>query len=128
MARSVGINFVPTQQAYVIERFGKFHKVLKPGSISVALERNAGESKSKSKSCLTGLNFNVPIIDRIAYVQNMKEIAVEISPQTAITADNVGIEIDGILYIKVMDPYKASYGVDDAVCEQASPLTLRRKY
>jgi len=67
--------------------------------------------------CLTGLNFNVPIIDKIAYVQNMKEIAVEISPQTAITADNVGIEIDGILYIKVMDPYKASYGVDDAVCE-----------
>ena len=47
----------------------------------------------------------------------MKEIAVEISPQTAITADNVGIEIDGVLYIKVVDPYKASYGVDDAVCE-----------
>lgn len=47
----------------------------------------------------------------------MKEIPVEISPQTAITADNVGIEIDGILYIKVVDPYKASYGVDDAICQ-----------
>lgn len=47
----------------------------------------------------------------------MKEIPIEIIPQTAITADNVGIEIDGVLYIRVIDPYKASYGVDDAICE-----------
>jgi regulator of protease activity HflC (stomatin/prohibitin superfamily) len=108
----VGINFVPTQQAYIIERFGKFHKVLKPGS---TLHLN--KCVNCVQSGFVGLNFNIPIIDRISYVQNLKEIPVEISPQTAITADNVGIEIDGILYIKVVDPYKASYGVDDAVCE-----------
>ncbi|KAF8321783.1 EPB72-like 2 [Clavulina sp. PMI_390] len=99
-----GINFVPTKQAYIIERFGKFHKILQPG-----------------------LNFNIPVIDRIAYVQNMKEIPIEITPQTAITADNVGIQIDGVLYIKVIDPYKASYGVDDAVyaISQLAQTTMR---
>ena len=65
----------------------------------------------------SGLNWLIPIVDRIAYVQNLKDLPIEVSPQTAITTDNVGIEIDGVLYIRVVDPYKASYGVDDAVCE-----------
>lgn len=64
-----------------------------------------------------GLNFNIPILDKIAYVQSLKELPIEILPQMAITADNVGIELDGVLYIKVYDPYKASYAVDDAICE-----------
>lgn len=55
----------------------------------------------------------VPVLDKIKYVQSLKEIAIEIPQQGAITIDNVQLQLDGVLYLKVIDAYKASYGVDD---------------
>ncbi|VDK32993.1 unnamed protein product [Taenia asiatica] len=88
---NTGILFVPERQAWIVERLGKFHSVLSPG-----------------------LNFCVPFVDRIAYVQSLKEIAIDIPDQAAITSDNVVLQLNGVLFLKVMDPYKASYGVEDA--------------
>ena len=82
--------FVPHQEAWVVERMGKFHKILEPG-----------------------LNILFPVLDRIRYVQSLKEMAFEIVPQSAITADNVTLTIDGVLYLKVFDPYKASYNIEN---------------
>lgn len=69
---------------------GKFHRILEPG-----------------------LNFLVPIIDKIKYVQSLKEIAIDVPKQSAITSDNVTLDIDGVLYLRINDPYKTSYGVED---------------
>ncbi|XP_033337742.2 stomatin like 2 [Megalopta genalis] len=84
------IMFVPQQEAWIIERMGKFHKILEPG-----------------------LNILIPIVDRVKYVQCLKEIAIEIPQQSAVTSDNVTLNIDGVLYLRVIDPYLASYGVED---------------
>lgn len=96
--------FVPQQEAWVVERFGKFHRVLEPG-----------------------LNFLIPIVDSIKYVQSLKEIAIDIPQQSAITADNVNIQIDGVLYLRVVEPFKASYGVEDAeyAITQLAQTTMR---
>ena len=82
------IRFVPQQTAWVVERMGKFRKILEPG-----------------------LAILIPFIDRIAYVQSLKESAQEIPSQKAITADNVTLELDGVLYTRVFDAYKARYEV-----------------
>lgn len=84
------IVFVPQQEAWVVERMGKFHEILEPG-----------------------LNILAPIIDRIRYVQSLKEMAFEIPQQSAVTSDNVTLSIDGVLYLKVFDPYKASYNIEN---------------
>ena len=84
------IKFVPQNRAFVIERFGKYRT-----------------------SLTAGLNFIVPFIDRIAYDRSLKEQAVDVPSQAAITKDNIGLTVDGVLYFKVLDPFKASYGVDD---------------
>ncbi|XP_006607491.1 stomatin-like protein 2, mitochondrial [Apis dorsata] len=84
------ILFVPQQEAWIVERMGKFHRILNPG-----------------------LNILTPIIDKIKYVQCLKEIAIEIPQQSAVTSDNVTLNIDGILYLRVVNPFLASYGVDD---------------
>jgi hypothetical protein len=81
------IRFVPQQTAWIVERMGKFNRILQPG-----------------------LAILIPILERIAYVQSLKESAVEIPSQSAITADNVTLELDGVLYTRVFDPYKARYG------------------
>lgn len=72
----------------IIERFGKYHTTLDPG-----------------------LHFMVPVMDRIAYRQSLKEEAIAIDDQTAITKDNVTIHIDGTLFCQILDPFKASYNV-----------------
>ncbi|OTB09356.1 hypothetical protein M426DRAFT_18004 [Hypoxylon sp. CI-4A] len=78
------IRFVPQQTAWIVERMGKFSRILEPG-----------------------LAILVPFLDRIAYVKNLKEVAIEIPSQSAITADNVTLELDGVLYTRVFDAYKA---------------------
>ncbi|WP_238928493.1 SPFH domain-containing protein [Vibrio sp. S17_S38] len=85
-----GIKFVPQNQAWLVERFGKYH------STKVA-----------------GLNFIVPFIDRVAAERSLKEQAQDVPSQSAITRDNISLVVDGILYFRVLDPYKATYGVDD---------------
>ncbi|KAE8148132.1 hypothetical protein BDV25DRAFT_158975 [Aspergillus avenaceus] len=98
------VRFVPQQTAWIVERMGKFHRILEPG-----------------------LAFLVPFLDRIAYVKSLKESAIEIPSQNAITADNVTLELDGVLYTRVFDAYKASYGVEDAeyAISQLAQTTMR---
>lgn len=84
------IKFVPQNRAYVVERFGKFQSTKE-----------------------AGLNFIMPFIDRISADRSLKEQAVDIQEQSAITKDNISLMVDGVLYFRVMDPYKATYGVDD---------------
>ena len=78
------IRFVPQQTAWIVERMGKYNRILEPG-----------------------LAILIPFLDRIAYVQSLKESAQEIPSQKAITADNVTLELDGVLYTRVFDAYKA---------------------
>lgn len=98
------IRFVPQQTAWIVERMGRFHRILEPG-----------------------LAVLIPFLDRIAYVKSLKESAIEIPSQSAITADNVTLELDGILYTRVLDAYKASYGVEDAdyAISQLAQTTMR---
>jgi regulator of protease activity HflC (stomatin/prohibitin superfamily) len=81
---------VPMREAVIKERLGSFSGVLTPG-----------------------LHFLVPFIDRIAYRHEMREQVVDIPPQFCVTRDNVQVEVDGLVYLKVMDPGKASYGIGD---------------
>lgn len=101
---NMGIAIVPQQQAWVVERFGKFQNVL-----------------------MSGLHFLIPFVDRIAYVHSLKEEAHRVSHQTAITKDNVTIDIDGVLYLKIVDPESASYGVEDPAyaLTQLAQTTMR---
>ena len=84
------IKFVPQNRAYVIERFGKYNVTL-----------------------TAGLNFILPFIDKVAYDKSLKEQAADVPSQAAITKDNIGLTVDGVLYLKVIDAYKASYGVEE---------------
>jgi len=85
-----GVKVVPQQQAWVIENLGRFDKILEPG-----------------------LNFLIPFLQRVAYKHSLKEDVIDIPQQSAITRDNVTLDIDGVLYLRVMDPKAASYGVSD---------------
>jgi regulator of protease activity HflC (stomatin/prohibitin superfamily) len=86
------IKFVPQNRAYVVERFGKYNTTM-----------------------IAGLNILLPFIDKVAYRRSLKEMAVDVPSQSAITRDNISLVVDGVLYLKVIDPYKASYGVEDYV-------------
>jgi regulator of protease activity HflC (stomatin/prohibitin superfamily) len=98
------IKFVPQNRAYVIERFGKFQSTKE-----------------------AGLNFIVPFIDSVSANRSLKEQAVDVPEQSAITKDNISLSVDGVLYFRVLDPYKATYGVDDYVfaVTQLAQTTMR---
>lgn len=98
------IKFVPQQQAWIVERMGKFNRILQPG-----------------------LAILIPFLDKIQYVQSLKEVALEVPSQSAITSDNVTLDMDGVLYYRVVDPFKASYGVEDAryAIVQLAQTTMR---
>ena len=81
------VKVVPQQHALVIERLGKFHATLTPG-----------------------LQIVIPFIDRVAYKHVLKEIALDVPSQVCITRDNTQLQVDGVLYFQVTDPYAASYG------------------
>jgi len=83
------IKIVPQRSAYIIERLGKYRDTL-----------------------LAGFHIIVPYVDRIAYKHTLKEQAIDVASQICITRDNISVEVDGILYLQVMDPKKASYGID----------------
>ena len=63
----------------------------------------------------SGLSWKIPFVDEVAYVHDLREQVVEILPQTGVTKDNVQITCDGVIYIQVVDPVKASYNVEDYV-------------
>ncbi|HEX3060187.1 MAG TPA: SPFH domain-containing protein [Usitatibacter sp.] len=87
-----GVRIIPQQNAWVVERLGKFHSVLEPG-----------------------LNLIVPFFDRIAYKHSLKEVPLDIPEQVCITRDNTQLAVDGIIYYQVVDPRLASYGTSNYV-------------
>ena len=95
---------VPQRQAYIIERLGKYHNTLE-----------------------AGFHILMPFIDRVAYRRTLKETPVDVPPQQCITKDNITVEVDGILYLQVMDPAKASYGIDNYLwaSTQLAQTTMR---
>lgn len=99
-----GARIVPQQEAHVVERFGKFRAVLKPG-----------------------LNIIIPFLDRIAYKHSLKEIPLDVPSQVCITRDNTQLTVDGIIYFQVTDPQRASYGSSNYVLAitQLAQTTLR---
>src|SRR5262245_183447 len=81
---------VPQQSAFVVERLGRYHATLG-----------------------AGFHILIPFIDAIRYRHSLKESAVDIPAQVCITRDNVQVQVDGVLYLKVLDAERASYGVAD---------------
>ena len=95
---------VPQQNAYVVEYLGKYRKTMQ-----------------------AGFHILIPFVERIAYRHNLKERAVDIPEQICITRDNVQVGVDGVLYMKVLDAQRASYGIGDFVfaISQLAQTTLR---
>lgn len=95
---------VPQQSAYVVEYLGKYRKTIS-----------------------AGFHILVPFVEKVAYKHSLKEIALDIPEQICITRDNVQVGVDGVLYMKVLDPQRASYGITDYVfaIAQLAQTTLR---
>lgn len=98
------IRVVPQQNAWVVERIGKYHSTLKPG-----------------------LNFLIPFVDSVAYKHSLKEIPLDVPSQVCITRDNTQLQVDGILFFQVTDPMRASYGSSNYITAitQLAQTTLR---
>lgn len=98
------MRIVPQRQAFIVERLGKYHKTLD-----------------------AGLHLLIPFFDKVAYRHTLKEQAVDVPPQMCITRDNISVEVDGILYMQVMDPMNASYGINNYVfaSTQLAQTTMR---
>lgn len=84
------IKIVPQQEAWLVERLGKYHRLME-----------------------AGLHIVIPFIERVAYKHSLKERAIDISEQAAITKDNVTLLINSIIYVKITSPFNASYGVEN---------------
>ena len=84
------IRIVPAQEEYIVERLGKYHKTLG-----------------------AGFHTLIPFFDRVGYIVTLKEESIDVPAQLCITKDNVQVKVDGIVYMKVMDSYKAVYNVND---------------
>ena len=99
-----GIQVVPQQNAWVVERLGKFNATLEPG-----------------------LTFILPFFDRVAYRHSLKEVPLDVPEQVCITKDNTQLSVDGIIYFQVTDPRLASYGTSNYVfaITQLAQTTLR---
>lgn len=99
-----GVRIVPQQQAWVVERFGRFHAILQPG-----------------------LNLIIPFLDRVAYQHSLKEVPLDVPEQVCITKDNTQLAVDGIIYYQVTDPRLASYGSENYIMAitQLAQTTLR---
>jgi regulator of protease activity HflC (stomatin/prohibitin superfamily) len=99
-----GVRVVPQQNAWVVERLGKFNQVLEPG-----------------------LNIIIPFIDRVSYRHSLKEVPLDVAEQVCITKDNTQLAVDGLIYYQVTDPRLASYGTSDYVTAivQLAQTTLR---
>src|SRR5580693_3593565 len=82
-----GLRIVPQQQAWIVERLGRFHRALGPG-----------------------LNVLIPFTDRVAYRFDLREVPTEVAPQVCISLDNTTLTVDGFLYLQITDPVKAAYG------------------
>ncbi len=98
------LKIVPQQNAWVVERLGKYDRTLTPG-----------------------LSFVVPFVDRVAYKHSLKEVPLDVPSQVCITRDNTQLQVDGILYFQVTDPMRASYGSSDYIVAitQLAQTTLR---
>ena len=98
------IKVVPQQNAWVVERLGKFHSVLTPG-----------------------LHIIIPFIDRVAYKHSLKEVPLDTPSQVCITKDNTQLTVDGVLFFQVTDPQRASYGTSNYIIAitQLAQTTLR---
>ena len=98
------IRIVPQKQAFLVERLGRYRATLG-----------------------AGMHVLFPFIDRVAYRRDLKEIAIDVPPQQCVTRDNIIVEVDGLLYLQVIDPVKASYGIYDYLfaCSQLAQTTLR---
>ena len=90
MIAMMSIVVVPQKQAYIVEHLGKYR---------ITLE--------------AGLHILTPFLDNVSYKHTLKEVAIDVAPQTCITRDNISVTVDGILYLQVMDPKKASYGINN---------------
>jgi regulator of protease activity HflC (stomatin/prohibitin superfamily) len=102
VVRSIAI--VPQQHAWVVERLGRFDRVLSPGA-----------------------GFVIPFVERVAYKHSLKEIPLDVPSQICITRDNTQLQVDGVLYFQVTDPMRASYGSSNYISAitQLSQTTLR---
>jgi regulator of protease activity HflC (stomatin/prohibitin superfamily) len=98
------VKVVPQQNAFVVERLGRYDRTLQPG-----------------------LSFVVPFIDRVAYKHMLKEVPLDVPSQVCITRDNTQLTVDAVLYFQVTDPMRASYGSSDylSAITQLSQTTLR---
>ena len=98
------VRIVPQQQAWVVERLGKFSEILQPG-----------------------LNLIIPFFERVAYTHSLKEVPLDVPEQVCITRDNTQLGVDGILYYQVMDARLASYGSSNYITAivQLAQTTLR---
>ncbi|MEZ5017299.1 MAG: stomatin-like protein [Flavipsychrobacter sp.] len=98
------IKIVPQRSAYIVERFGKYRATL-----------------------LAGFHIIIPFVDKISYKHILKEQVMDVAAQVCITKDNISVEVDGVLYLQIMDAQKASYGIDNYrfAATQLAQTTMR---